>query len=118
LPPPNLSTPQVPSSPDVSPLSQILPKKTAMDRRKTRTSGGFQHHLNTHRLTASPPSPGVLHPHAPSLLCPIKFGHEPPENNNIRRYLALCLLHHPFSNKRRHPMPPIPYPNSFRNLKR
>ncbi|KAL3380184.1 hypothetical protein AABB24_000690, partial [Solanum stoloniferum] len=98
--------------------SHIPLPKMAMNHRKTIISGGFQHHLDPHRLTASPPSPGVLHPHAPSLLCPIKFSHEPPENNNIRRYLALCLLRHPFSNKRRHPMPPIPYPNGFKNLKR
>ncbi|KAH0657249.1 hypothetical protein KY285_032131 [Solanum tuberosum] len=89
-----------------------------MNRRKTTKSGGLQHHPIPHRLTTSPPSPGAALPHAPSLLRPVKFGHEPPENNNIRRSLALCLLHHPFSNKRRHHMPPIPYPNGFKNLKR
>ncbi|KAL3365861.1 hypothetical protein AABB24_010800, partial [Solanum stoloniferum] len=95
-------------------LFRPLPSRSAMNRRKTTISDGFQHHLNLHHLTTSPPSPGVLHPHAPSLFRPIKFGHKLPENNNIQRYLALCLLHYPFSDEKRHLMPPIPYPNGLK----
>ncbi|KAL3380059.1 hypothetical protein AABB24_000598, partial [Solanum stoloniferum] len=80
--------------------SHIPLQKTAMNRRKTTISGGLQHRPIPHRLTTSPPSPGASLPYAPSLLRPVNFGHEPPENNNIRRSLALCLLHHPFLMKR------------------
>ncbi|KAL3365315.1 hypothetical protein AABB24_010455, partial [Solanum stoloniferum] len=54
-----------------------------------------------HRLTTSPPSPGVLIPMPRHSLVPSKNGYETPENINFRRSLALCLLHHPFSNEKR-----------------